>query len=666
LQTFGEIARTYDVYVVLSTDLARAQRSREPEAVAALADPDLDDVMEVWVATEAETYNFGIWIDPDGNEIARVPKTYLTRDEEGLLGITHGALRGIRPVDLGFARTGMVISKDAWMPDVLARLDAQGVDLMLQPEAFGGWAVEQYAGDWLPDVFKQSSWAHVQRYASPRYNVTPCIKGNLLSLPFDCQSHIVGDARATAPHDGLIGQVSAPGWLAIEPWVMTEPAGDLDERRAALRARGLRMLPGSGDPLEDAYENRVVAADLALDPGGRHPVLGDGDPGVWGPSRIVLAPRTADDAAVHQRAPAIAAEGERVFVALAEGDPAGGEVRVARSIDGGATFSAMDLPAPPGGARGRIPAVAMAGDRVLIAFEEVDVSTTFERVVGVVSTDGGGSWRRVEIAGTVDAPAWAPDVAVDGETGRLHVAWLDLRHGGRAKPYVAWSDDGVAWASLQVDPSNDVVANPRGNAGEVQVAAAGGITYVAYNDFRAQSWDVYVARSEDGGETFADAARINSPARIAAPASGGSEVELERLHADLRLALDPQGIPLVAHGNLQDRRPETWAVVARGNETIRVDDAPPWRDAFRPDLAVRDDGTWVLVWQDHRTGANRMRTAERPPDEDPRPSAVVDDAAPDAHAFRPRIALVGVAQAPIVVWEDYRHGTAVARIVKRP
>jgi predicted amidohydrolase len=667
-QTFPAIARTYGVHVVLSTDLAPAASIDDPEIIEALADPDLEDVASVWVATEPATYNFGIWINPDGEEIARVPKTYLTPDEEGLLGLTHGPLREVRPVDLGFARTGMVISKDAWMPDVLARLDAWGVDVMLQPEAFSGWGVEQYEDDWLPDVFKQSSWAHVQRHAAFRYNITPCIKGNLLSLPFDCQSHIVKDAQSSDALMGFIGQVPVQGWLAVEPWVMPEPEGSLETRRAALRLRGHQMLPGSGDALEDAYTNRVIAADLDLNPDGIHRVLGDGAPGAWGTSALVLDPAGSsdDDHVVHQRHPSIAADDQNVVVAFAEGGRSGGTIRLARSSDAGATFAEVAVPEGPAGAAARLPAVAISGDRILVAFEEVDESGAFERVVALVSVDGGGTWQRQPIAGTREAPGWAPDVAIDAVTGRLHVAWLDLRHGGRAKPHLASSDDGTAWTDVWVDPTNAVIGNPRGNAAQVQVAAADAVVHVAFNDFRAAAWDLYLVSSTDGGDSFAQAERINPPARFSRPSPTGSEVELERLHADLQLVLDADGVPLIAHGDLQDRRPETRVAVVRAGESIRVDDAPPWRDAWRPTIAARRDGTWVLAWQDHRTGANHIRTAVRAPGGTSEPSLVVDDSAAEAQTFRPRIALVGAAETPVITWEDYRFGPARVRLVRSP
>jgi hypothetical protein len=103
-QTFPEIARQYGVYVAVSSDFAPAKLSDDPADIAALADPDLEEVESVYVATEGAAFNWGIYFDPDGQEIGRVAKSYLVPAEEDLLSLTHGPLEQARPVELPFAR----------------------------------------------------------------------------------------------------------------------------------------------------------------------------------------------------------------------------------------------------------------------------------------------------------------------------------------------------------------------------------------------------------------------------------------------------------------------------------------------------------------------------------------------------------------------------------
>ncbi|RMG18201.1 MAG: hypothetical protein D6729_07390, partial [Deltaproteobacteria bacterium] len=437
-QTFPEIARRYGVYLLVSSDLPEVERSTDPAEVERFGPPGADFA---YVAIGPETLNVAVAFGPDGERLGRVAKSYLVPDEADLLNLVPGSLGQARPLALPFARLGVVISKDAWMPGLLHRLDALGANLMVQPEAFSGWAVEEYSGDWLPDVFTQSSYGHTQRHAAFTHNVTPCLKGNLLDLAYDCQSHIVEQAGLTGASGAFIGQDPYAGLVSVEPWVVEDPGPplSLEERRARLREVGEKLLPGSGDPLEDAYTNHVVAADLRP---GRHRVAGDGAPGVLGPSRLVAEP---EDPAAVQRFPAVAADGDRVVLAFTEGAMDGGALRLAISDDGGRTFAISTL--EPEGTR--LPSVAAWQDRIVVAYE-VDAGSKTQ-VVAAVSEDAGATFTRTRLSG--EAGGWQPAATLDPTDGTPHVAYLDLSRGGHPRPYLATHGDGD-WTAVEVDPSN--------------------------------------------------------------------------------------------------------------------------------------------------------------------------------------------------------------------
>jgi predicted amidohydrolase len=658
-QTFPTMARLYGVYVAVSSDFAPARLSEDPDDVEALADPDLDSVSSVYVATEGTGYNWGLYFGPDGQEIARVAKSYLVPDEEDLLDLGHGPLTQMRPVDLPFARSGMVISKDAWMPGLLHRLDALGANLMLQPEAFSGWGVEEYEGDWLPDIVRQSAWAHTQRHGSFRHTVTPCIKGNLLDLVFDCQSHVTSSSSLADAPAAFIGQDPYLGLLTVEPWVIEDPGPpmSLEERRAVLRDRGERMLPGSGDPLEDAYVGRVIAADLSLPLDGRAPATGDGMPGALGASVIVAEPL---DPSSHQRFPALASDAVTTMVAWMEGMPGRERVRAFVQLQGDG-FTEVDLPASPdANLIQRLPRVAVGPERMAIVWEE-ELADGSSRIVAATALTG--AWSRVELTEPDTAPAWEPDVAIDPVTGRFYATWLDLRAGGRPKPWIGRSEDGEVWESLQVDPGNAEVDNPRGDAAFVRVAARDDAVFVAFADFREFSWDVYLASSTTGGATFAPAARINSIAQVVVPVSGTEPIEAERIHGDVALALDPSGNPIVAWTERQDRRYESRIGIWRAGETARADDAPETIDAWRPALTTNAAGEVLAVWQDLRDGTNRARSAKTTSSSlELGSSTLVDDAADGTHVYAPQIAVR--AEQTLIAWEDPRSGYARVRLVR--
>ena len=653
-QTFPAIAARYQVYVAVSSDFAMAEPSQDPADIEALADPDLDSVSEVYVATEGAAYNWGLYFGPDGQEIARIAKSYLVPAEEDLLDLSHGPLTQMRPVALPFARSGMVISKDAWMPGLLHRLDALGANLNLQPEAFSGWAVEEYEGDWLPDIVRQSAWDHTQRHGSFRHTVTSCIKGNLLDLVFDCQSHVTKKSQPDDPLDSFIGQNPYHGLLAVEPWVIEDPGppSSLEERRDVLRDRGERMLPGSGDPLEDAYVGHVIAADLSLPTDGRVPPSGDGEAGAFGTSIAIAQPAAAE---THQRFPSLSADSEAALVAWMEGRPGEETIRAVMTNDA-TSFEEIPLMKTEGSVQ-RLPRTAISGDRMAVVWEE-ELSAEAIRVVAL--TRANGDWIRTELPIPDVASAWEPDVAIDPVTGRFFVSWLDLRDQGRPKPWIARSDDGQTWETLQVDPANFIVDNPRGDGAFVRVGARNSNVYVAFSDFREFSWDVYLSASTDGGETFAPAARIDPAAKIVVPVSGGDPVEAERIHGDVSIAVDASANPVVAWTERQDRRFETRVRVWQGGETARADDAPDGIDAARPSIATNAAGNVLVVWQDLRDVTNGIRFANGPGATAFGSSVRIDDAGADAHCYAPQIATLG--NRTLVVWEDTRSGYAQVRL----
>lgn len=655
-QTFPEMARRYGVYVAVSSDFAPAEFSDDPADVAALADPDLDSVDGVYVATEGAAYNWGLYFGPDGEEIGRVAKSYLVPAEEDLLDLTHGSLDQARPVALPFARTGMVISKDAWMPGLLERLDALGVNLTLQPEAFSGWAVEEYEGDWLPEIVRQSGWAHTQRHASFRHNVTPCIKGNLLELVFDCQSHVTQVSKLDDAPAAFIGQDSYLGLSTVEPWAIEDPGppAPLDERRATLRDRGERMLPGSGDPLEDAYTAEVVAADLEFRSDGRFPESGAGAPGVLGASTLVAEPRQMQ---THQRFPTIAVQDNSALIAWMEGTL--GDENIRAFVGTEESFQEVTLRTDVNAVQ-RLPRVALGPGRTAVVWEE-ESSEGGTHIVAAISIDR--TFRILTITDSETASAWAPDVAIDPVTGRFLVTWLDLRGGGRAKPWIARSDDAEFWQLTPVDPDNAIKDNPRGDAAFVRVAARDGNVFVAFSDFREFSWDVYLSASTDGAVSFAPASRINPPAQDVVPVNGTDPVESERIHGDVALTLDLTGNPTVAWTERQDRRYESHVRMWRAGVDQRIDDAPSGIDAWRPSIAVTPSADILTVWQDLRGGTNHLRLADAlGPDLDVASSRAVDDAADGAHVYAPQIAVDG--GDAWVVWEDPRSGYGQVRLVR--
>jgi hypothetical protein len=272
----------------------------------ATAPPD-----RLYVADEDGVYNVAFVVgphpaDPDHPWIGVQRKVNLvTLEGPSLLDLTPGSMADVQPIAIpGTAvRLGIGISLDAFLRATPCRdsnpasfmtcLDDRGANVLLQPEANdsltpnGSWAdyidtSQDTTGgsnpQWQPLTWMNSAW---QATADPaehfRYAVNSFMVGNLLDIAFDGQSaiferggthcnHYVGDSRFLGPYPnggpdeapfaGLAGD--QPQFLALAPWVIA------DTDRATLQARARAMSPDSGSPLENAYRETAVAADLDL------------------------------------------------------------------------------------------------------------------------------------------------------------------------------------------------------------------------------------------------------------------------------------------------------------------------------------------------------------------------------------------------------------------
>ncbi len=542
-RTFSGIADDYDVWVLTSANVAEVQQTSDPDLVEVWADPDLEDVSSVFIPAGEEVFNTAIIYGPDGELVSRVHKPFLTATEETELALSYGALSGLRPVDVGPKRFGVVTSKDAWMPPVNDRLGLLGADVQVQPEAFSGWTTTQLEDqqEWLPDVLTQSGWAAVQKYPSFQYGAMPVLTGNFMGMVFDGQAVIWGQAHPGVEFGGFVGQDDRPGFLEVSPWAFPDPVEDdpnlsLEERRELLRTLGEKLAPGAGEPHENAYYDGVVARDLKAtldydaDPdAGPDPTIGDSMP-VGDPSEVAQRVRLAADA------------GQLAMVWQQGANPSSKQLSRYEWSDGDYAPTAND--ALSGESPYVAPAVTFAGAGDLVtAFQVVGDDTSILQV------------RRHHDGGVddVDLPwadqfedVWLPALASDGDTVALA---FSASQTGQDRIYVALSGDGgQSFAEpVAVDgPPEFDPPNTRGIQWHPTVDVHGDTIAVAWTDFRAFQWDLFGTYSLDAGETWATAQRLDD-------AGDGQE----RLHTDPRLVLVDDGEALLAWTYQADRRPDT-------------------------------------------------------------------------------------------------------------
>jgi predicted amidohydrolase len=656
VRTFGGIARDHGVWVLTNVDVGEVEPTTDPALVALLGDPEIDPAAGAFVATSARVLNSSLLFDPTGALAGRSDKIYLTDPEEDLLDLANGDFASLPLFETPFARIAAPISRDAFYPPYMQRMEDLGADLVVQPEAFGGWGVAQMEGDWLPDVFTSSTWLHTQKYTGLRYSLVPQLTGNFLDMPFDGQASIAMPARVGAPELGYVGQEPMAGWLAIGPWAIDDPGRadatlSIAERRKRLRAHGEALLPGSGSVHENAYAESLLAADLRIAPGAAVPFARDGAR----PESRRVAPSGRE-----QRHPTLVADAAgRALLAWQEEREGVERILVATSADGGKGWSVPALVSGVAKRPERRPAACVAADgRVAIAWQAGEAGSERVRVTTLDAMGAAPAPATAVDAG--DGPQWEPSCGFVGAAGQeLVVAWTDVRTGvPRVRFARRAANAGPFERSLEIDPATARL--PRLDGSQLQPALSPSGGHVAWIDYRDRSWDVYYARW--------DGAAFGRPQRI--DAVGGAA---ERLHGEPRIAGAAERVAVV-YGDLHGRRGhsdvgfalsedsgKSWSkhaalpggvdalgersagggAMARAHPAIAA-------DASRVVIALQDlapgKSSVAVAWMEGLGAAGGPGAPERVDDTGPAPVTL----------RRPAVALTS--RGALVAWEDDRDG----------
>jgi hypothetical protein len=607
------------------------------------------------------------------------------------LSLSSGPVRNLDVLDTPVGRLGIVISKDAWMMDVNDRLATKGANLILQPEAFSDWGF--VPSPWAPDNFKEGGFANLQKLPEFRFNVDASMTGNFVNATFDGQSAIIGRKQKTrptaaagplGPDNAWIGQNPDTGFIRIAPWIepdpgIANPGLSLAQRRAALAVDGSKLGTGALcpnlldlGPCGDGYRESIIWSDLRL-PGedGRGPV----DRTRVRPPSFKRSVDVADDdhGDAQRRSPQVAAVGSRVYVVWHErrDEDAPSRVWLAVSDDGGRDFDRVVRVSPNrhGGPDQFHPSVAADANQVVVAWQEFaargnDDSGRVE--LARFSRSG----RRVTAPVRVDdgnpSGKWLPAVALS--EGKPVVAWIDERDlGPDGEPlehvYAAReSDSGTGFGtSVRVDAGAPVpLALHNDTKWAPAIATEGAKVFLAWADFRNYNWEIFGARSDDGGRSWGANVRIDD------------YLAGERLNERPAVAFGPNGTVHAAWTDLRSVEPDTNIFYARSDNlgatfspARQLDDSragfDPDRDTpsnqWHPSLAAVGAHLFV-TWQDNRLGNNDVFfTQSADNGASFAPSERVDDTGGgSSEQTRPRLAwAVGKC---FVVWEDNRSGAS--------
>ena len=665
VETYAEIAAKYHVWLEGGIDMAQDWHvvcnskatmpklpggvgcdEENPATVAQLRSPDEPNRTYAYEATTDKASNMALVFDPTGKLVSKQVKTYLTPIElQSQLDLLPGEVfTGLSALKTPVGTLGFVTSKDAWMPDVLDRLDHAGVDVLVQPEWFVNDTVAT-KGMWSPDTLKASGYSALLRQPSFGSWIEASMTGNVFDYSADAQSAIAVKPRsANGPRGRLLGQALAPGLVAVSPWVVPDPVSTpIVQRRLALGRAGEALLPNGSGP-------ECPAADQAGPCRG-----GQVESVIWHDVEVGRAPRLRKlrlqrrgrapfaanrplaRARAAQRDVALAANGRRVWAVFEQA----GHLRLARSDDAGRRWKrARDL------GSGDWPAISAGGPRELwLAYDRGD------RVQVAHSTDGGRTFRRFAPAG--DAPQRRPSIAARG-AGRAYAAWIDERDRfaeddlPRADVYGARLTASGPSTPQRLDtaPTTSDLAAKLDNDWAPSVAAAGPRVLVAWTDFRNYRWDVVGRLSSDGGATFGAVTQADDVPSDLETLDDTPRAELRAgrpvlAWTDYRKTRDPLPHPL------DDIRAADRQIDGHGAAQIV---------SAAPSLAGG-----LVAWQDHARGIGEILVRRIGATAAP---ARVGDRGARGNAWRPAVARAG--GRAVVAWEDERDGPSQIYVTSAP
>jgi len=220
---------------------------------------------------------------------------------------------------------------------------------------------------------------------------------------------------------------------------------------------------------------------------------------------------------------------DSVYIAwdAAIGGSTGGGVRLARSVDHGATFTVarVDDPLGPGRAIGAVPFVGPNGE-LYVAWNDVAANTiAFNR-----SLDGGVTWDQPRVIshkrlpfdigipaefsrGALVYPACDTDRSSGPRRGRLYCSWMDLTAAGNTDIFTSNSDDeGATWSASV--PATDALSGVDRFNHWLSVDPVTGDVNVSFYDTRNDTTgsrfmtDIYFSQSRTGGASWQPNVRV--------------------------------------------------------------------------------------------------------------------------------------------------------------
>jgi hypothetical protein len=308
------------------------------------------------------------------------------------------------------------------------------------------------------------------------------------------------------------------------------------------------------------------------------------------------------------------------------------------------------------------------GDRVVVAWEQLNTTTLARRVLSRASTDSGGTWaaeRLVSVNVGTSPTAGEPVVAVTS-AGRFVFAWREARPPTRSTfdVYATFSDDATTAIPTARERRLDGDTGQTRASDELRIAVAASRVYVAWLDVSTSAGgggDIVFSQSGDGGATWSAERIVDDPTMSVSDSSEPT------LAVDPRTTSADDDVVMLAWRDTRDgtqiffassaNSGSTWGTPVRASQQAG---APVPGVCDSPRIAHAGPSTVVVAYVNTVSGARpRVRAATSI---DAGANWLITDPTLDGgggRAVDPAIVRVdgtGLTVAAAVAWIDYRSG----------
>jgi hypothetical protein len=196
--------------------------------------------------------------------------------------------------------------------------------------------------------------------------------------------------------------------------------------------------------------------------------------------------------------PAIATQGNNVYVVWEENISGNFEIFMSKSTDGGETFSPPENISNNEGSS-VFPQIAVSGDNVYVVWHDGTNTSGTREILMAKSTDGGETFSPPENISNNDGFSLFPQIAAIGSN--VYVVWSDDTD-GFDRIFMSKSANNGNTFSAPKNVSGKILGDNAHFSFQSSISVHGNKVYVVWHDDPLGKRSIFISKSTDGGKTF--------------------------------------------------------------------------------------------------------------------------------------------------------------------